>query len=254
MMEVTNINDLLEGHVALEVEALDRIYLHGYFPNLMVGGQVVRFLEHLGNVVPSPGSFLKIGNRFRKDVHAFAATHEIPLLRLKRPNRSRWDDRKLDHVRLYLEAAERDARFGVVFIKVCTYFPYRIKVWLSGHARAKHQADREGVAHRSLANGFASCEDPQALQAICGHTAQIMGTYDRTSRSGLCHRLCALRAHPPALRMGGPTNRSPALRGSERYGPDRRAVRVCPRLRRGTNKSLRGWWPDCSASKTAPAR
>ena len=32
----------------------------------------------------------------------------IPILRLKKPDRSRWDDRKLDHVRPYLDAAERD--------------------------------------------------------------------------------------------------------------------------------------------------
>lgn len=35
---------------------------------------------------------------------------------LKKPDRSRWDDRKLDHVRPYLDAAERDGRFGVVAI------------------------------------------------------------------------------------------------------------------------------------------
>ena len=32
----TNINEVLEGHVSLEIESLDRIYLHGYVPNLMV--------------------------------------------------------------------------------------------------------------------------------------------------------------------------------------------------------------------------
>src|SRR5437773_7421086 len=83
---------------------------------MFVGGQVVRFLEHLGNVVPSPGSFLKIGNRFRREVHSFAAEFGIPVLRLKKPDRTRWDDRKLDHVRPYLDRAERQGRFGVVAI------------------------------------------------------------------------------------------------------------------------------------------
>jgi hypothetical protein len=35
---------------------------------------------------------------------------------LAKPDRTRWDDRKLDHVRPYLDAAERDRRFGVVAI------------------------------------------------------------------------------------------------------------------------------------------
>lgn len=57
-----------------------------------------------------------IGNRFRSEVRAFAAEHQIPVLRLNKPDRSRWDDRKLDHVRPYLERAERESRFGVVAI------------------------------------------------------------------------------------------------------------------------------------------
>jgi hypothetical protein len=28
------VNDLLEGHVGLDVESLDRVYLNGYVPNL----------------------------------------------------------------------------------------------------------------------------------------------------------------------------------------------------------------------------
>jgi uncharacterized membrane protein YdfJ with MMPL/SSD domain len=52
---VTTVNDLLDGHVALNVECLDRIYLNGYVPNLQVGGQVVSFMrEHLGVPIPSP--------------------------------------------------------------------------------------------------------------------------------------------------------------------------------------------------------
>lgn len=38
------------------------------------------------------------------------------MLRLKKPDRTRWDDRKLDHVRPHLDAAEAKGRFGVVAI------------------------------------------------------------------------------------------------------------------------------------------
>jgi len=151
-------------------------------------------------------------------VKAFAAEHDVPVLALKKPDRTRWDDRKLDHVRPYLERAEAEHRTGVVaivqaqefqwvfsaknrsstpglvsfdfvkeerrvgiyyfyvldaefgpgFIKICTYFPYPAKVWLNGHEWAKRQARREGLSFGELANGFSSCEDPRALQAICG--------------------------------------------------------------------------------------
>jgi len=229
---VTNINDVLDGHVCLEVNCVDRLYLNAYVPNLQAGGQVVRFLtEHLGNLVPSPGSFVKIGNRFRKEVSAFAAQFRIPVLHLKKPDRTRWDDRKLDHVRPHLERAEREGRFGVVaivaaqefqwvigaknlakkpgghhyefkkedrrvgvyyfyvldadfgpgFIKICTYFPYPAKVWVNGHEWAKRQAERAGITCTALANGFASCDDPSALQAICERfgPADVQGFFDR---------------------------------------------------------------------------
>jgi hypothetical protein len=45
---VVGVNDLLEGHVGLDLECFDRIYLNGWVPALQVPGQVVSFLtEHL---------------------------------------------------------------------------------------------------------------------------------------------------------------------------------------------------------------
>ena len=218
MTTVPNINDVLDGHVGLSLDCVDRLYLNAYVPNLQVGGQVVTFLtEHLGFPIPSPTLLEKIGNRFRHDVKAFADEQKIPILSLKKPDRTRWDDRKLDHVRPYLERAEGGGRTGVVaivsaqefqwvfsaknrspkpgvvsfdfvkkerrvgiyyfyildpqfgpgFIKICTYFPYPTKLWLNGHEWAKRQAAHHGITFRALANGFSSCVDPAALQAIC---------------------------------------------------------------------------------------
>jgi hypothetical protein len=41
MASVANINDVLEGHVALEIECVDRLYLNAYVPILQVGGEVI---------------------------------------------------------------------------------------------------------------------------------------------------------------------------------------------------------------------
>ena len=49
MTRPVTVNDILDGHVGLDLECLDRIYLNAYVPNLQVGGQVVTFLtRHLG--------------------------------------------------------------------------------------------------------------------------------------------------------------------------------------------------------------
>ena len=75
---MVNINEVLDGHVRLEVDCVDRLYLNAYVPKLQVAGQVVMFLsDHLGFPVPSPSLMEKIGNRFRRDVKAFAARRHI---------------------------------------------------------------------------------------------------------------------------------------------------------------------------------
>jgi hypothetical protein len=60
-----------------------------------------------------------------------------------------------------------DEQMGPGFIKICTYFPYPVKVWINGHEWAKRQALAAGIGFTALSNGFASCDDPAALQQIC---------------------------------------------------------------------------------------
>src|SRR5512143_3270416 len=210
---VSSVADLLDGQVGLDLECLDRIYLNGYVPNLQVGGQVVTFLtRHLGNPIPSPALFTRIGERFRTAVTAFAGREQVPVVRFCR------DDRKADVMAPYLaraaatgrsrvaaigitqefqrvftgydrgagrpgppqyafEKADRrvscvyfylwDEDFGPAFIKVCSYFPYPIKVWVNGHEWAKRQAGKAGIGFTALSNGFAAADDPAHLQDIC---------------------------------------------------------------------------------------
>ena len=60
-----------------------------------------------------------------------------------------------------------DTTMGSGFIKICSYFPYPVKAWINGHEWAKRQALAAGIGFTALSNGFASCAEPAALQAIC---------------------------------------------------------------------------------------
>jgi hypothetical protein len=124
MAEVVNINDVLDGHVALDLACIDRLYLNAYVACLQVGGHVNQFCRHLGQPIASPAVIEKIGNRFRREVDAYAKRNDIPILHLAKPDRSRWDDRKLDHVRPHLERAQRDGRHGVVAIVATQEFQW----------------------------------------------------------------------------------------------------------------------------------
>lgn len=70
---------------------------------------------------------------------------------------------RVNHYYFYLQ----DAEFGPAFIKVCSYVPYPIKVYLNGHEWAKQQLRQAGIGFEILDNGFLSCQAPEKLQAIC---------------------------------------------------------------------------------------
>ena len=96
MVEVVNVNDVLDGHVVLDLQCLDRVYLNGYVPKLQVGGQVIAFLtEHLGYPVASPALFKQIGDRFSNAVRSFAC---LPCCVSVRAVPSRTHSLKASHV------------------------------------------------------------------------------------------------------------------------------------------------------------
>jgi hypothetical protein len=133
MAATATVNDVLDRHVGLDVECLDRIYLNGYVPNLQVGGQVVSFMTaHLGYPIPSPAIMEKIGTAFRAAVDHFAADNKIPVVRFSKR------DRKVEVMRPYLARQARTGHCGVA-----------------------------GIGFTELSNGFATYADPAALQAIC---------------------------------------------------------------------------------------
>jgi hypothetical protein len=61
-----------------------------------------------------------------------------------------------------------DVEFGPFFLKFSSYFPYGAKLCFNGHHWAQRQAEAAGIAFTALDNGFLDCDDPEALQRICG--------------------------------------------------------------------------------------
>ena len=77
---MATIPELLDGHVTLEVECLDRLYLNGYIGKLATGAGLMRFMRgQLGKPVPSPVVLGQVSERFREAVKAQAEREEIPL-------------------------------------------------------------------------------------------------------------------------------------------------------------------------------
>jgi hypothetical protein len=108
---MATIAEILDGHVTLEVECVDRVYLNGYIPSLATPAGLTTFLrEHLGKPIPSPAVLGQITSKFRESVQKFAAENEIPVIQFVSGERK--DDRA-NRLR-----RERGIREGVVFIGV----------------------------------------------------------------------------------------------------------------------------------------
>jgi hypothetical protein len=121
MSHVVTASEVLDGHVALDIECLDRVYLNAYVPVLQSSGQVVAFMtQHLGLPIPSPALMEKISTKFRRSVASFAEANNIPWVKFAK------GDRKADVMAPYLRKAAAAGRSQVAAIGVAQEFQ---RVW-----------------------------------------------------------------------------------------------------------------------------
>src|SRR5271165_6816806 len=205
-MGMASIPELLNGHLTLEVECLDRLYLNGYIANLATGPQLSYFMRaQLGKPVPSPAVLGQITEKFREAVKALAQREQIPMhefqrkedkdetgneFRRKRGTRDgivfigvaqekahafngkkvngqfEFNRDKTVYVNHYYFYID-DEDFGPLLLKVCSYAPWAIKLCLNGHEWAKRQLEKRKIAYEALDHGFLSCAEPEKLQQIC---------------------------------------------------------------------------------------
>jgi hypothetical protein len=52
---------------------------------------------------------------------------------------------------------------GPGFIKICSYAPYPVKIWLSGYEAVRRMAGAAGLDVQMLGDGFGACDDPPGL-------------------------------------------------------------------------------------------
>ena len=108
---MASIPELMDGHITLEVECLDRLYLNGYIGRLATPGGLVMFMrDQLGKPIPSPVVLGQITEKFRKEVKALADQGQIPIHPFTHKEKK---DPIANRFR-----RERGTRDGIVFIGV----------------------------------------------------------------------------------------------------------------------------------------
>src|SRR6266699_5799880 len=77
---MATIPELLDGHVTLEVECVDRLYLNGYIGKLATGPGLFFFMQdQLGKPIPSPVVLGQISEKFREAVKVLAEQEGVPV-------------------------------------------------------------------------------------------------------------------------------------------------------------------------------
>ena len=108
---MANIPELLDGHVTLEVECLDRLCLNGYIGGLATPGGLVTFMRvQLGKPIPSPVVLGQVSEKFREAVKTEAERQQIPVYQFQ--HKERKDDIANDFRR------KRGVRDQIVFVGV----------------------------------------------------------------------------------------------------------------------------------------
>ena len=60
----------------------------------------------------------------------------------------------------------RDRDWGRMFLRICPYFPFNVRVCVNQHEHLARQLEREGIPFRQSANAFVQCADPERLQQL----------------------------------------------------------------------------------------
>src|ERR1035438_256605 len=108
---MASIPELLDGHITLEIECLDRLYLNGYIGKLATGPGLSMFMRfQLGKPVPSPVVLGQVSESFREAVKTLAEREGIPVYQF------RHKERKDDIANNFRQ--QRQVRDGIVFIGV----------------------------------------------------------------------------------------------------------------------------------------
>lgn len=124
---------LLRDHVTLTCDCVDRFFLQGYVPKLQSVGQVCNFLRWQRDFpIPSSAAFGKIGDAYVKDVHRFAADHDVPAMYFKK------GESKEEIARPLIDAAAAEGGEGkVVLIGIAQE---KASVWKSWPAKGQEKA------------------------------------------------------------------------------------------------------------------
>jgi hypothetical protein len=104
-----NVAEIIDQHVTLELEGIDRMYLNGYIPRLQTGAGAAFFIRKQFDCPMASTKMIEpMTRRFVEKIERLAESEEVDLVRFEK------GVRKDDIAKAYLERFEYEE--GVLFI------------------------------------------------------------------------------------------------------------------------------------------
>jgi hypothetical protein len=183
----------------------DRIILQGMLPMFQHserGGTIVWFLRtHRQTEYPSRAYFARVANDYRDWVVQHALKTAVPIIEPDKDcRREDWVEpyyqqlkeqpgiaailkcREPERIAVFLTKTNRlaverryvhqyyfyvnDTHCGRMWLRICPYFPFNIRVWMNGHNWLAHRLQQEGLAFEQRDNLFVECAHPERLQQL----------------------------------------------------------------------------------------
>src|ERR1019366_1360228 len=172
---MATIPELLDGHITLEVECLDRLYLNGYIGRLATGPELSMFMRNqLGKPVPSPvvlGTGVGEIPRGREDAGGTGRHTDSPVQtrrterrhRQQLPQATTFNGKKVNgwfefepdksvyvnHYYFYID----DEDFGPLFIKISDHPPWESRPRPSGSSPVFRTPRPASIPARAASGG-----------------------------------------------------------------------------------------------------
>jgi len=186
-----------DERIAGVLSCYDRIVITGTLPGVCYADGMTRFLHICGiRIFDYPQFAVTLRDRVRERAASLAAGAGIAIEHIGKAHIRKEDvvarvlDDKQTHktfVRpdsgqcLHYYFYFQDARFGLVYLRVPTWAPFRLQLYCNGHSWRARQLDANGIGYSMADNAFLRIDDWSRVQELADSLSpdQLHRTLDR---------------------------------------------------------------------------
>lgn len=198
------IKERCRKHIKFSYDCLDRIKIRGYILYIQDPGGIVNYLKNFRKLTATKETFKMITQLLIKNIEKYAKENNIPIIesnnhenKLKLASKhlkqnkegifciiksqenstcfGTYQNKNKTHTTItkvhrlvnsyYLYLT--DAEFGLSYIKICSYLPFNVEIYLNGHNYIEQQLKKRDIKYKKIDNCFSYVSDLKDFNKIC---------------------------------------------------------------------------------------